>query len=396
MTENMLTKGNHVNCAPPQRRDAEYARFVESLKGAWAWVCKHPGLAWALVTAFGGLILLTYLLPLGFLPDFDLSAIFGLLALASFLGCMQLVWLAGTLVAPTLMALSLVERDQDDQKTAQGRHVPVVSVLGAVVWFTVFLLSVHYERVWVIYAYVALLLIALGLAIWTGRRKAREAGWQRLNTTCRYLILFLLQGLACGISIILFVPGAHSDIFGMPPPVQWTLLGLWCAGVAAFNSILLARKAPTLGEFCAVGGALVAALILITGNLSYVHGITIRTLHLGDIPDATISVTEGGAFAIQAACRLADAPRSCAGSAIALGGRTAYAYDKVNILSRIGNQYYLQLCQPKENTGPCDTVEGLRVAVEKKEVLGWSIAGTRKSKPRSRSNGDPAAPPQSP
>jgi hypothetical protein len=380
MTENMPAAKGQPDSAQPEQRDAGYARSVESLKRAWTWVCQHPGIAWGLVTAFGGLTLLTYLLPLGFLPDFDLSSILGVLALASFLGCMQLIWLGGALVAPTLMGLSLVERGEDDGKRARRFSVIIVSVLGSIVLFVAFLLSVLYDRIWVIQAYGALLLAGVGLVIGSGQLNPRKEGGQGWQTMCRYLLLFLLQGLGCGIAIMLFLPGAGSDILSRSPVFQWSYVLLWCVCVAAFNSALLARGTPTLSGFCAVGGALVLVLIWLTGNLSYVHGMTIRTLRLGDIPDATISVTEVGSVAIQAACRVPDAPRSCAGSAIALGQGTAYAYTKVNILSRIGNQYYLQLCGPDESTGPCDTAQGLRVAIEKKDVLGWSITGTRKNR----------------
>jgi hypothetical protein len=380
MTEERRAGSEHTDSPAPAERDAGYKRSLESIQRAWTWVCKHPGLAWALITAFGGLTLLTYLLPLGFLPDFNLASIVGMLALASFLGCLQLIWLGGTLVAPTMMALSLIEHGDKGERTSRNWRVPIVSVVGTIVWFTAFLLSVVYEHRWVISVYGVLLLVAFGLAIGNGQLKSRQGAGRRWETTCRYLILFLLQGLACLISIILFIPGARSDIFSMPPVSQWIVVLLWCICVAALNSILLTRRAPTLWGFCAVGGALVLILIMITGNLSYVHGMTVQKLRLGDIADATISVTESGSVAIQAACRLPDAPRSCASSAIALAQGTAYAYSKVKILSRIGGQYYLQLCQPDENTGPCDTVEGLRVALEKKDVLGWSIAGTHKKK----------------
>jgi len=148
--------------------------------------------------------------------------------------------------------------------------------------------------------------------------------------------------------------------------------------VGLFNTMLLRAKSITFGLVFIFAVAIVFALITLTRNPYYLYVMPIHLLKLGNIENATLTVPKSAAAVLQAACRVAEAPRACAKQPRELAADYA-SYENITILSRLGNQYYLQLCQRGERTGPCATDMGLRVAIDKKDT-GWSIRGKVESR----------------
>jgi len=151
---------------------------------------------------------------------------------------------------------------------------------------------------------------------------------------------------------------------------------LWCLLAGFFNTVLLRAKNMTLEIGSVFAVAIVFALIMLTRNPYYLYVMPIQHLKLGNIENATVTVPKSAAAVLQAACRVADAPRACTKLPEDLAA-DYISYENITILSRLGNQYYLQLCQRDETAGPCATETGLRVAIDKKDT-GWSIQGENK------------------
>lgn len=349
----------------PVSYESSHKKSIDLIKNLWIWVCKHPGVSGVFVTAFGGVTILSYLLPLGFVPDFELTAVLGLLLLAAFLGVLQLTIIGGGLMVPAIIGKNLISDIEADGKPF---NVAAAVLVSTFIWLVVFGLDMVFNKIWTAPVLVIAICFTVVLAIVCSVIKNKEK-WKRRSI---YALLFVLQGVNFLLAIMIFTAGAQTGLSGMEGWLQWGSLIAWCVFVSTANLVLLQWRVWTPGGVMFVGTLLVWVLIWLSQSFFYMNGITIRKLRLGDINGTTITVTESAASAIQAACLVSHAPRSCIEQEIKRGTTTAYVYENVKILSRLGNQYYLQLCQHEDTVWPCGTVSGVRVAIEKKDVIGWS------------------------
>jgi hypothetical protein len=334
--------------------------FISEIKKIWNWVSENPVISGAVILSFGGLTILSYLLPLGFIPDFELTAVLGLLFLAAFLGLLQLSVIAGSLMMPSMLGKQLLADIGDDGKSINVMAAILISLL---IWIGLFSIDIFLQMS--LYGLVFLASLGSNLIFYSfGKKKLR-----RLNS---YLFFFVVQGGSFFLAVLIFTAGGQTGLAGEAEWVQWFSLIVWCVFVSIANLILLRERDVAVGLILATGALLIWVLIWLTQSFSYMNGITIRKLRLGDITGSTITVAEGAASAIQAACLVRHLPGGCKEQEIQRGTTTAYVYENVTILSRLGNQYYLQLCRPEDDVWPCGNASGLRVAIEKKDVMGWS------------------------
>ncbi|MEE9940460.1 MAG: hypothetical protein PIQ35_13020 [Achromobacter xylosoxidans] len=331
----------------------------------WSFICKHPAVASAGVTALGALTLLTYFLPLGFIPDFDFSDITGLLVIAAFLGIVQLFWLGALLLLPTIFNFSSILPPHN----STPRTRLLIAVAGTGLWFGMFLHDAIYDANWLGLTFA--IVVVGGLLL---------LPLQRTRTSGRYFLAIGSQAIILFYAIVLFHPAPNSGIFKAAQWMQWGILASWCMIVPIANVALVKDGPPSLRAILGVAAYLIFSLLFATHNLSYIHGMTIRKLGLGDVRDAIVTVNDSGAAVIRAACEVKPNPSSCQASEIAVGETKTHAYSNLTILSRMGRQYYLQLCNTTDRDGSCNTNEGLRVVLEKGDVLGWAVLGSTQKK----------------
>jgi len=341
----------------------------------WHWCCKHPGIAAMIIPAFGGLVILSYLGPLGFIPDFNLSETFGLLVLAAFLGLFPIAMLITGLLIPALMLrcdfAEKLKIQKNDDKTYR------LIALSTFVIFPILIIPVLlFEANWVF-----LLLFLPPLIILFYPRQKECGGWKKnLSRAGGFFILILLAVVSFLFAFIVFIPGASSGLADSSPWQQMVALLAWCLLVGCFNCVLLcSNKERFISYFIFAATALLFSLMLLTRNFSYVHILAIQKVQLGDIKNVTITVNESASAVLQAACSTYEnLPFACARSQVMENKqRNHYTYERVTILSRMGSQYYLQLCPsalPEKEPKPCGAnAENLpRVVIDKKDVLGWS------------------------
>lgn len=335
---------------------------ISALIRIWAFVCEHPGIVGTATIALGALTLLTYYLPLGFIPDFDLASVTGILLIAAFLGAVQIFWLGATLVLPAIIGAGNIVKPESGKDYKRLLTVYISTVL----WLIAFWRGAVANEKWFIFGLPAVLLVALVLAIF---RKTRLAAG--------YVLIAGIQGVVCLVAAFLFHPAPQSSISQGSNWLQWLFLVLWCLLVTIANTVLWKEGRPTLRAVLGVTAYLLFTLILMTQNLGYVHGAAVRMLSLGDVRGVLLTVNDSGAAVLSAACQGDSPPVGCAPQKIIMGEVKAYAYRNITILSRIGSQYYLQLCTNDDRGGACDTIEGLRIVVDKRDVLGWSSVGAR-------------------
>lgn len=321
---------------------------------------------------FGAFTLLTYFVPLGFLPDFDFSDITGLLFVAACLGALQLLIISATLLLPALLGLpaatALLSRKNKEQRT---KWLVIASLAGPCFWVVALRQHVVEGQVWIAMGLVMLIVVAALLYVLT---KSLRAGWAAL--------ILGAQGAQSFFAAILVQPAPESSLLELNDHLQWVLLAVWCALVWIANVAVTKDGRRNLGAVLGVSAYLLFCLIFLTQNLAYFHGMAIRFVGLGDVRNVTITTTDAGAAVLRSACRGTSAPASCKVESISVGTMSGHAYSGLTILSRVGRQHYLQLCGPKDRAGPCGKVGGLRVVLDKKEVLGWSQVGTKERKSR--------------
>jgi uncharacterized membrane protein YhdT len=323
-------------------------------------VCKHPGITGMATVALGALTLLTYFLPLGFIPEFDLPSITGVLVIAALLGGVQIFWLGASLLFPTLLGVTNLYKPDVGKKYG----VPVIVLTSTVAWIAILWGGSAADQDWFFFG---LPLVFLGALVFFTMRWTRK--W------ARYLFLIGVQGIVCLIAVFLFHPAPQSSVSEFSHSLQWIFLAVWCLLVSIANTALGKEGRPSLFAMVGVAAYLVFILVFMTQNLGYVHGMAIRILSLGDVRGVVLTVSDAGAAVLSAACQIESPPSGCAAHEIAVGQTRSYAYKNIKILSRIGSQYYVQLCADTDKGGACDTIEGLRVVVEKSDVRGWSTAG---------------------
>lgn len=330
----------------------------------WNFACAHPAMASALIALAGGITLLTYFIPLGFVPDFDLVDVMGLLIAAALLGALQVLVLLMALLAPTMWyewCLSSAKRSA--VRHAQRKFTTVVLV-ATLCWLWLISYSAATEENWIgaiLGASIAFLTACATLKI--------------LRPLAKYVVGFVFQGFICVIAILLLRPAEDSPLIGLPEWMQWIILGAWCVLISMANMTLARERRLSLKITVGVGAYLLFMLVLITHNSSFVHGMAVRTLGLGAITGVTLTVGNTGQAVLHAACQVKDAPPACEAYTFTNDDLSAYSYRDVTILSRIGRQYYIQLCQPSLTKNFCNTTEGLKVVLEKKDVFGWSRVG---------------------
>lgn len=330
----------------------------------WGFTCAHPAMASAITGTVGALTLLTYFLPLGFLPDFDFSDITGLLVVAAFFGITQLLWLGAILLLPTILGVSTTFAFRRSGSRLSWPTSTIAAILSQLLWLAMLWYNVANDEIWIGGVLIATLILTVICA------KSRK-----LEGLLSILLAFSLQGGICLLGVLLFRPSPGSFLFELEDWMQWVALGIWCIAISGANLVLAKDSRPTLPMTVGVGAYLIYMLILTTHNLGYVHGLAIRALGLGDIRGVVVTVSDTGASVLKAACHIKSAPPACQAELFTAGEVTGHAYSNVTILSRMGRQHYLQLCSLTDKIGPCATTEGLRVVLDKKEILGWSTAG---------------------
>jgi len=341
---------------------------------AWRWFCTYPTLTGVLVTVFGGLVILAYLVPLGFVPDFDLASALGVLVLAAMLGGLSIAAFAITLLAPAMLARQLAGNRDAPLWRSNAQYV-AMALSAFLFWVALFYLNIIGDQTWIVWLLAAVLggtLLLAGLNQRTVQPPWFKTAW------FGFLLLLSMQGLSFFTALSLFVPGAIKGLANIVEWQQWLLLIVWCMLVGLSNTMLLRAKSITFGLGFIFAVAIVFALITLTRNPYYLYVMPIHLLKLGNIENVTLTVPKSAAAVLQAACRVAEAPRACTKQPEELAADYA-SYENITILSRLGNQYYLQLCQHGERTGPCATDMGLRVAIDKKDT-GWSIRGKVESR----------------
>jgi len=324
-----------------------------------------------IIPAFGGLIILSYLGPLGFVPDFDLSEMLGLLVLSAFLGLLPLAMLGTGLLMPALM-LNYVFAGKISVSKMDDRRYYSIILPAFLIWPFLIIPGLFYETGWVFFALILPPLITLIFP----HPKEKEA---ILSSAWVSFILTLTVGASFLFAFIMFIPGASSGLADDPPYQQWAALLVWGLSVGAFNISMLRSNKEKFSLFFIFATTLIFLLIFLTRSLSYVHILAIQKMQLGDIRNATITVNESASAVLQAACPMHESSSfTCTWQQFRQDKQgTRYTYESITILSRIGNQYYLQLCPsllPNMKPKPCDAnAENLpRVVIDKKDVLGWS------------------------
>jgi len=174
---------------------------------AWQWFCKHPTLASALITAFGGLVILAYLVPLGFVPDFDLASALGVLAVAALLGAFSIATLAITLLAPAMLGRMLAKSRNESPWRNDAQYF-VMALLTSLFWFAAFWLNVTRQHTWMVWLFAIVLSCTLLAALNRQTRTPRcfKTSW------FGFLLLLSMQGLSLFSALGLFVPGALKGL----------------------------------------------------------------------------------------------------------------------------------------------------------------------------------------
>lgn len=306
--------------------------------------------------------MLTYFVPLGFIPDFDFSDITGLLVIAALFGITQLIWLGAILLMPTMLGISSTFALS---KSGRYRRLSILAALASqFLWILMLWHNVASDQIWVGGALLTFLVLAGACSI-----------FKALSSLAKILLDFSVQGVICAFAVVIFRPSADSFMFELEDWMQWSALGAWCFLVSIANVALTKDEGPTLQMSLGVGAYLIFTLVLMTNNLGYVHGFAVRALGLGGIENAIVTISDAGSTVVKGACNIQSAPAACEADVFRVGEVTGHSYSNITILSRMGRQQYLQLCRPTDKSGPCATKDGLRVVLDKKDVLGWTTAG---------------------
>jgi|GEM_PF-5650012 len=332
-----------------------------TIKPTWQelahWCCKHPGFSSLSALLFGGLIILSYLLPLQFIPDFNLSETIGILAAAAILGAISLTILGTSLLIPAII-LGNFKASRKDKKQQTTTAILTFTL------FPIFAISGFFINfIWII----GLAITALTLIIKLSCPDEADIEIRKRNAKT-FALLIALAFISFMFASLFFMPAATLTLSENPAWQQWGALAIWHAVVALVNGMLIQKRRCVYKTIMA-GIIIIITLFMLTGNFRYMHVVIIEKLRLGNVPNVTITVSESGLPVLHAACSIADAPQTCTRQP----DKPSHAYENVTILSRLGNQYYLDLCQPGDQARLCRTGKSLRVVINKKDVLGWSI-----------------------
>jgi len=333
-------------------------------KEIWHWLCKYPGIASLLLPLFGGLVVLTYLLPLGFLPDFNFSETLGILAAAALLGAISFIIFAGTLLLPASLSESLLLEEKNSQ-----RQIAETMLLFCL-WPLFFISGYFIKYIWELG--ILILLLLLIFLVLLPMICEEETENSRKNAP-KYLLLIIVSAVNFLCASLVFIPAAIVGLKDDLSLQKWAALAAWYFTVALFNTILIREKEKIFSRFLIAGIILVGLLMILAKNPIYIHILAIKKLKMGNIQEATITVNASASAVLQA---VYPEPPQCAKQLLQQPGtqNMTCTYEKVTILSRLGNQYYLEIPQKSEQSGKIDKkTSKLRVVINKKDVLGWSI-----------------------
>ncbi|HCA27662.1 MAG TPA: hypothetical protein DEP05_08515 [Betaproteobacteria bacterium] len=413
---------------PPVREDKKPSALLSFVK-------RNPFTTlWNTALIASALIFTVYFVEIRFIPDFDVTALFGLVAIAALLGAGTVFFLAMLLLFPGLWSGWIVRQwVSSHEKSTVGEPHQSESInresLGERKRFFVILLISYPTSCYIIFftknydfllvTPIAIILIPM---VWgcrlipitweyftrkKGRKQlknqqetkitpASQAGTKQWWIACfgkakecwrktksvYHLMFLLVSGLWIFSSVYSFV--AASYLFsGTPLMNHYSSISrvvVIIAFVFAINFFIAAfilTDAPFQPEVKVF--AIVMGVILLLLSLSHISNAIVNRLSLGNIRAIDVTATAAG-------CR---ALRSNGVDTQALPGKACEA-KSLQLLSRVGTQFFLkkadagELAQKKSAGGkadadnhapkdPCTKEPGACFVLKKADVLSWSI-----------------------
>lgn len=314
------------------------------------------------VLSFGGVLLLTFFTDIGHLPALDLQGIASMLYAVSLIGLVLVLCLATLLVAPGLMARSLLDEwppavvpspaaslnGDDAGKAPRSRDELALTALP---WLGAFVASASLLA-WLLLRTISTAWTAAGIAaagagylslmIWLARRPGCPP--MRWHWMLRDIVIACMSFALALTAILQFLTIgdlARSEL-GVIAALLLSLLAI-CAFVAWV--ICAAPRPLPLAAVVVVALVLMAVMLTLTRSVTATPHLIVRKLRLGDIEFASVAVTAAGCRQVNAAMGtvVCEPPQDPAGLATLC---------PVAIRSRMGAERLLEFGVPqwKERT----------------------------------------------
>jgi len=331
-----------------------------SVSSLWKAFRLAGGLAllWNLVLTIGGLVMLTFVVTNGFLPELDLSGAITLLASASLVSIFLIFAVGALTFAGGWVLYSWFEKI--DSKV-RGRTSAVVAILSAITIYSVltFVGEAPILVQSITFALLGLMVTGSFAAVLRDRRRNRE--W----TKERGLIFgaFVVGTLFALLNTIVFTQ-LYRVRSGGGDAGQWATLALWLAVQATcIGAVASSRTSAALFKISgAFGAAGFLFLLMLSNNPTFVVARMAQLLSIGNLPNISLAVTQEGCQILHTLSKGALCEP--------VSDKSVYLVGPITLRSRFGKQMLIEYTSNGSVFGPTKQAAH-EVVLQATEVLGW-------------------------
>jgi len=358
----------------PPKRFPKHAQVRATSTDPW-WLAnlrQHPFTVGSLtVLTTGGLLLLIFFCHVGEMPEVDIATSTSVLAAVALIGLLVSVVFGGTAIAAGL----IYQAADDENGLLRSRPSLLLAAVPGLLMIGLLVVQAVCDVSWLPASNNILMCALLGWiiadarvehmvttrqleAVSTTPWKARVQHMGRVTLLSFHtLFLTLCTGLCAGFFIVMY-PKSDNGLKLAFSLLAWSLL---CCGTNLF--IAAAGKRVEKKVLPPIGGALVLALLILTGNFSGIAVAAVRALGLGEIP-VRLVVTAAGCDILNRStlnrpvCQISP-------------GQTSAVVCPVVLKSKIGTPFLVELSPFDGNGLWPNAVPPRPIQVSRTEVLSW-------------------------
>jgi hypothetical protein len=313
---------------------------------------------WSLVLTVGGMILVSYFLSIGYIPDFELKDLVGTIAAVAVVGLLFFMSFGACLILPTLLFSDRIESKEKLRTYGQALVGILISVLLLLVLFGGNEQDIG-RSVWIIVGFLTALAID-----WMIRPKR---GTFTISSAAISLLTSILWAIWAIIPMAFFA--VLNDRAGESDLIALTIMSIFVV-LLAIMSIELASVSPDKRIYAGIPVSLSAVLILgiVTNRPAFLPQAVFEGLGLSvERKSVTLVLSETACNAVNEkneGFKCIFNPSSKLGS---LGN--------IRIVNRVGTEVLIERKTDSRNTtasGEASRNKQERLIINKRDVISWS------------------------
>ncbi len=316
-----------------------------------------------LALLLGGLVLLVFFVRLGFMPEISLESVLSLFYAVAMLGVLLVALMVSAMVLPAILLRYAMPWPEGG---VTGWKLLTSTVLAAAVWWAYYVAWMNYPDWHARLGTTILVLVGGAMAFWAilflKEQFVRSRPWL-------FYVMAGAQQFAVLTPPLVIIAGllAGGDLGHVPVWLGLGYLALLLLGLAFIAAVQALVMDRNRGLVLAFGVTYLVWAFLVTGSAGNAFDGLMASLQWGDVQPVRAVLTRTGCDQLNLAAgrTVCDVPAAA---------DTLAAVCPLNIRSRIGAQVLLaSVAPPASAASSASSPAGWQVALDRKELLAWSI-----------------------